>query len=82
MPSFRAGERIERADFTAEVRSITRDGRPLEVAFHFRTPLQDPHLRWLTWTAKGPRLFPLPSIGETVDIDPISLDALVRASIS
>jgi hypothetical protein len=68
---FTIGERIERPDYVAEIRTVTADGRPLEVAFHFHHSLEDPALRWLYW--KGGRLveFPLPAIGERVAVDPI-----------
>ena len=68
---FTPGERIERPDYVAEIRTVTADGRPLEVAFHFHQPLEDPALRWLYW--KDGRLveFPLPAIGERVAVKPI-----------
>ena len=67
---FIIGERIERPDFTTEILSLTRDDRPLEVAFRFRSVLEDPGLRWLYW--KDGRLipFPLPAIGETTAVEP------------
>ena len=43
------GERVDLPDLTAEVISLTNDGRPAEVAFRFRVPLEHPSLRWLTW---------------------------------
>ncbi len=43
----RPGDRVALSDMTAEVRSLTPDGRPAEVAFHFRVPLDDPSLRWV-----------------------------------
>jgi len=65
---FSAGERIERPDYVAEIRSTTDDGRPLEVAFRFHVPLESPELRWLYW--KNDRLipFPLPAIGTGVSV--------------
>jgi hypothetical protein len=66
---FSAGETIERPDFVAEVRSVTADARPLEVAFHFRQPLEDPQLRWLYWVDGRLREFPLPGTGGSVAVD-------------
>jgi hypothetical protein len=66
---FKVGERIERPDFTVEVRSITPDGRPLEVAFRFRHDLEDPSLRFLYWVRLHVRDFPLPDIGRSVTLD-------------
>jgi hypothetical protein len=65
---FSAGETIERPDFVAEVRSATVDGRPLEVAFRFRRPLEDPQLRWLYWVEGRIREFPLPCEGRSVAV--------------
>jgi|CXWL01.1.fsa_nt_gi hypothetical protein len=68
MRTFHVGERIERADFTAEVRSITSDGRPREVAFIFRRDLEDPSYRFLHWVRLHPVPFPLPVHGESVTL--------------
>jgi hypothetical protein len=64
---FAVGERITRPDFVAEIRAVTADSRPLEVAFVFRCPLEDPSLRWLCFDArKGLREFTLPAVGATM----------------
>jgi len=65
---FSAGETIERPDFVADVRSVTADGRPLEVAFRFRRPLEDPQVRWLYWVDGRVREFPLPGQGRSVAV--------------
>ena len=70
---FRIGERIERRDFTAEVRSITADGRPAEVAFQFHMPLESKELRWLAWDESGVRPFRLPPIGARVELPVVSI---------
>lgn len=64
--SFAVGEWIERPDFVAEIRSVTPDRRPAEVAFRFRQPLESPSLRWLCWKDEKLVAFPLPSVGERV----------------
>ena len=43
------GERIPLGDVTAEILSVTSDGRPERVAFRFATPQEHPSLRWLRW---------------------------------
>jgi hypothetical protein len=65
---FSPGERIERPDYVAEVRSTTDHGRPLEVAFRFRRPLESADLRFLYWS--GGRLvpFPLPGMGTATSV--------------
>ncbi len=64
--SFDVGERIQRPDYAAEIRSITSDGRPGVVAFRFRKPLEDRSLRWLYWKDAGLIEFPLPAVGTNV----------------
>lgn len=66
--TFHVGERIERPDFTAEVRSVMPDGRPREVAFLFKRNLEDPSYRFLQWVRLHPAPFPLPALGETVTL--------------
>jgi hypothetical protein len=61
---FDVGERIERPDYIAEIRSVTSDGRPGVVAFRFRKPLEDRSLRWLYWKDAELIEFPLPRVGE------------------
>jgi hypothetical protein len=65
---FHANDRIERPDFVAEVRSVTSDGRPQEVAFHFRRDLEDAAYRWLFWRELRVVDFVLPKIGESVTL--------------
>jgi len=43
---FHAGDRVRRGPIEIEVRTV-RDGKPLEVAFHFDRPLDDPSIVWL-----------------------------------
>jgi hypothetical protein len=66
---FSAGETIERPDFAAEIRSVAADGRPVEVAFRFRQPLEDPQLRWLYWVDGRIREFPLPGVGGSISVN-------------
>lgn len=62
--TFRTGQRVELAGMTVEVRQITPDGRPLEAAFIFPVPLEDPSLRWLQYTDAGFEPFAPPPIGQ------------------
>jgi hypothetical protein len=65
-----SGERVVLGLATIEVRAVTKDGRPAEVAFSFTLPLDDPSLRWLAWRREGDggRYVPFtpPAIGESV----------------
>jgi hypothetical protein len=70
---FEVGETKERPDFRAEVRTVTNDGRPETVAFHFRAPLEDSSYRWLRWSPSGAQPFSLPSVGETVELPSVAL---------
>ena len=67
---FDAGQRIVRAGFVAEIRSVTPDGRPAVVAFHFDRPLDDPSYRWLYWRDGRLMAFPLPAVGEGLTVAP------------
>ncbi len=71
---FATGERIDLPDYTVEVESVTRDLRPLCVAFRFRRPLENPSLRWLYWKGRRLQPFPLPGIGEEVTVEPVPLN--------
>jgi len=74
-PPFTAGERYEMPDFTAEVRTVTGDGRPRSVAFRFRQPLEDESYRWLQWGLNGAEPFELPAVGEEVVVRTVPLTA-------
>jgi hypothetical protein len=62
------GQRVELTDMTAEVTALTADGRPAEVAFRFKVPLEDPSLRWFCWQGDGFAPFTPPPIGETIKL--------------
>ncbi len=80
---FRAGDSFAMPDFTAEVLSITLDGRPAEVEYTFDERLESDHLRWVYFTEGLLETFPLPAPGETVRIEatlpgPVGHDLLQR----
>lgn len=43
------GDRVRLERMTAEVRAVDERGFPVEVAFEFEVPLEDPSLAWLWW---------------------------------
>lgn len=61
---FRAGETVDNAGFTAEIREADVDGIPLAVAFRFKKPLDDPQYRFLAWVKDAYQPFVLPAVGE------------------
>lgn len=70
------GETVELPDVTAEILALASDGRPARVAFHFKVPLSDPSLRWLTVAPDPSRplrarteAFEVPAIGETARVE-------------
>jgi hypothetical protein len=65
---FEQGERIARPGYEAEVRAVSDDGRPAQVAFRFEAPLSDRRYRWLHWAESGAVEFELPAVGESVMI--------------
>jgi len=64
------GQKVILTGMTAEVTSLTSDGRPAEVAVHFSVPLDDSSLRWLSWEGEGYVPFTIPSVGESKVIPP------------
>ena len=65
---FAVGDRVELTGMTVEVTKLTDDGRPLEVAFHFSVPLEDPSLVWFVWFQVQDAFEPFtpPAVGETI----------------
>ena len=65
---FAPGDRVELSGMSAEVLSVLHDGRPEVVRFDFDRPLEDPSLRWVTWSET--RFVPvrLPAVGERLDL--------------
>ena len=66
---FKAGEKIELSDMSAEIISVDADGQPTKVRFDFNTSLDNPSLRWLQWKWKGNGFgsyskFKMPQVGE------------------
>jgi hypothetical protein len=64
----RLGQVIDLTSVTIEISKLMPDGRPAEVTFRFRVPLEDPSLCWLQVTEKGYVPFKLPTIGQTVEV--------------
>jgi hypothetical protein len=67
---FKAGEKIELSDMSAEVISVDADSQPTKVRFDFDVSLDDPALRWQQWNWKKSGFgsystFKIPPIGET-----------------
>jgi hypothetical protein len=60
------GQSIALPDVRVTILSTTVDGRPLEVAFQFAAPLDDPGLRWLQWRAGRYAPFTPPAVGQSV----------------
>ncbi|HXK12797.1 MAG TPA: hypothetical protein VMT70_24400 [Vicinamibacteria bacterium] len=63
---FRPGDEVVLSDMRARVLEVTSDGRPAEVDFRFRLPLEDPSLLWTRLHAGG-TLAPWspPAVGES-----------------
>jgi hypothetical protein len=63
---FHRGDEVVLSDVRARVRDVTADGRPAEVDFTFRVPLEDPSLLW-TRLRGGGTLDPWspPAVGES-----------------
>jgi hypothetical protein len=63
---FHEGDEVVLSDMRTRVREVTPDGRPAEVDFRFRVPLEDPSLLWMQLHAGG-ALAPwsLPAVGQS-----------------
>ncbi len=73
----RVGDRVELPGVSVHVLSVTEDGAPSRVQFAFDRPLEDPSLRFVIWQGRGYAPFPLPKVGERVEI-PVPRGAFER----
>ncbi len=65
---FTLGDRVELTGMTAEIRSMTADGRPGDVAFIFDRVLEDPSFVWLKHKNGKFQPFTPPAIGKTITL--------------
>ena len=63
-------EKVQLRGMTAEVISLTGDGRPSVVSFRFDRPLEDPQLRWIQWDGDRFTPFTPPAVGGELEIRP------------
>lgn len=65
-----AGQRIVLPRMTVEVMRVDERGLPVEVAFDFSVPLEDPSLQWgyWDWRRRDYAVFPVPDVGKTVTL--------------
>ena len=73
------GQRIELTGMSAEVITLTDDGRPSEARIRFAKPLEDPSLAWSRWDWGTSAYVPFvpPAVGETVQVPGPSPDSLI-----
>jgi hypothetical protein len=69
----RQGDRVRVQEYEALVVRVTPDGRPLRIRFRFLRTLEDPALRFMSWTPRGLEDFALGPIGQR-RIIPASFD--------
>ncbi len=64
------GQRIVLPRMTVEVMRVDERGLPVEAAFDFAVPLEDPSLQWIywDWRRRDYVVFPVPKIGATVTL--------------
>jgi hypothetical protein len=67
------GEKVELADCTFEVRSITADARPLDVLVRFQEPLESEHFQWMQWGRHEYVPFQPPSLGQSITIPAVDM---------
>jgi hypothetical protein len=70
---FKAGEKIELSDMSAEVINVDADDQPITVRFDFNVSLDDSSLRWLQWNWKKSGFghystFEVPAVGKKLNL--------------
>jgi len=65
---YRGGETVELPAATVTLQSATPDGRPRDVLFHFKRPLEDQLLGWVYWRDGRFQPFAVPKVGETIGV--------------
>lgn len=65
------GELVKLPNMTAEVLSVSDQGVPRRVAFHFDKPLSDPQIVWVVWKEHGFVTMIPPEVGQTVTLPAI-----------
>jgi hypothetical protein len=68
--TWKAGDRVTRKGFVAEVLEASPRGCPRAVAFHFDKPLESAEMVWLVfdWRRHATSFFVPPGVGDTVEI--------------
>ncbi|UCE59164.1 MAG: hypothetical protein JSU63_17185 [Phycisphaerales bacterium] len=64
------GQRTQLLCATVEITATTEDERPAEVAFHFRSALEDPLFRWRQRGDGRYVAFEVPAVGQTLTLPP------------
>lgn len=73
------GEVVDLPPTHMEITAVTDDGRAAEVRFTFDVPLEDDSLVWVHWVDGRFVPFPLPQVGERIEIPRIRIrDVLLR----
>ncbi|MET0287764.1 MAG: hypothetical protein ABW352_24965 [Polyangiales bacterium] len=77
------GEKVELADCTFEVRSVTADARPLDVEVRFHEPLESAHFQWMQWGRHEYVPFRVPALGKSTTIPAVDMkSALLGLGLS
>jgi hypothetical protein len=63
---FAVGEKVKLTGMSVEVTKLTKEGWPLEVAYRFDVPLEDPSLLWLDFKDDAYVPFTPPAVGEFI----------------
>lgn len=67
---FVVGEKVKLTGMSVEVKKLTEEGWPLEVAYRFNVPLEDPSLVWLDFQDDAYVPFAPPAVGESIMLNP------------
>lgn len=74
----RAGDRVSLAGFTVEVMSVTEDGFPRRIDFHFDKPLEDPSMLFIYWNERKFEPLTLPAKGESKELPVVPYSKAVQ----
>lgn len=74
----KAGYEVVLNDLTVTITDADAQGRPLEARFRFGANLDDPSLRWLSWSEGRYKPFAPPNISGHVIIPEVKLGTLLR----
>jgi len=66
--TIKVGDTFDLPDVSVRVAGRTSDGRPADLIYVFKQPLEKGAMKWFYWTTQGLRPFTVPAVGAAVTI--------------